>query len=78
MHVSIRLHLVHAVIADWGEAVAVLVSVRRALLRLRIQGLTVTTERWRSVLRGRCLEAGCLAVDRRSVRSVGTCASTAD
>lgn len=62
VHVSIRLHLVHAVIAHLGEAVAVVRSVWRALLRLRIQWLAVTIEGLGCLLGGRCLEARGVAV----------------
>lgn len=50
MHVSIRLHLVHAVVALWGIAVALLVTERGALVGLHIQWLTVTTEGLRGLL----------------------------
>lgn len=71
MHVSIRLHLVHAVVAALGKAVAVLVSVRRTLLRLSIQWLTVAVERWGGLLRGGRLKTRDLSVDGRGVRCVG-------
>ena len=41
MYVSVRLHLVHAVVARLGVAEAVLIAVRGALLRLRMQWLSV-------------------------------------
>jgi len=80
MHVSIRLHLVHAVVVARGETVAGLISVRGALvrLRLRMQRLTVATQRRHTLLRGRCFETRRLAVHRRRVGRVGTRASVAN
>jgi biotin carboxylase len=76
MHVSIRLHLVHAVVAAWSKTVSVLGTERRALDRMRVRGLRVTIERLGSLLGGRRFEAGGLTVDRRRVRCLGSCAST--
>jgi hypothetical protein len=78
MHVSIRLHLVHAVVARWGEAEAVLIAVRRALMRLCMQRLAVAIQGRHALLRGRCLEACRLAVHRCSVGRVGTRATVAN
>jgi hypothetical protein len=71
MHVSIRLHLVHAVVA-LGVAVAVRRPVRGALVGLRAQRLAVAIECGRTLLRRRRLEPGGLAVHRHGVGGVGT------
>lgn len=78
MHVRIRLHLVHAVVALGRVAVALLSTVRGALMRLHIQGLTVAVERLRDLFRGGGLEACGVAVDGSRVRCVGTGASVVD
>ena len=44
MYVGVRLHLIHAVVACLGVAEAVLSAVRGALLRLRMQWLTVAVQ----------------------------------
>jgi hypothetical protein len=75
MHVRVRLHLVHAVVALGRVAVALLVTVRGALMRLHIQRLTVAVEGLRDLFRGRGFEACGMAVDRSSVRCVGAGAS---
>jgi hypothetical protein len=71
MHVSIRLHLIHAVV-PLGKAVAVLISVRRAPRRMSMHRLTGTAERLRVLLRRWCLESRRLAVHRRCVRGIRT------
>jgi hypothetical protein len=75
MHVSIRLHLVHAVVARLGEAVAVLISVRRALVRMRMRRLTVAIQRRDTLLWRGCLETCSVATYGCSVRRVGASAS---
>jgi hypothetical protein len=75
MHVSIRLHLVHAVVAAGSEAVTLLRAKRRALDRLDVEGVGVSPEVLGGVLWGRRLEAGGVPVDGRGVRRIGAGAS---
>lgn len=76
MHVSIRLHLVHAVVASGSKAVSVLSGKRRALSRLRVQSLLVSAQGLGSVFGRGSLEARGVAGDRRGVGRVGASAST--
>lgn len=57
------MHLVHAVVALVRVAVALLITVRRALLRLHIQWLSVTIKCLVSLFRRRSLEPTGVAVD---------------
>jgi hypothetical protein len=70
MYVGVRLHLVHAVVARLRVAEAVLSAVRRALLRLRMQWLTVAVQGLWRLLGGGCLEPCGLAVHRGGVRRI--------
>lgn len=62
MYVGVRLHLVHAGVARWRVAGAILSTVRGTLMGLVMQWLTGATQRMWLLLGRRCLEPSRLAV----------------